>query len=595
MRPRLCFLTATGLASLATARYLPRPAEPAHSSEYDGQKNLFKRQMQDNVYNPFAPLTNPLNPPNINPQTLPNTNVQNAAPNTNINLADQVEDDIVQSGEGTPTFQGLNAIANPGGNEELPALGMASALGRLDLSGLVNGPNVIRPVVNAPVEIQAGQTDIVADRIRDPSVISQQIQAGEGGQDIQITEQIPLQISEQIQPQVTEQISEQVIEQLPQEGQLPGRIVEQVNNGEEYEYAPFIPDPTEPDWYQFPGLTRNPYWGGRMEPPSPQSLPLTRPLTRRPPNEPKYSPCGRRMGYILNRSVWLGTGEVASEDIAPFRGIIEPGDEVAEEPVYLDDDWELNWTEEEIRECERALRLEALGIIEIPEEGSTDDDAMFQSAVEPTAELEAQINADREEIQRIFNQEEPMSLGVIREVERENTDVSDEANVSTGSDRNIDDIVAELERPEINLNRVLEPNYIAPPRRVANEVEEEEKANPNNPNARTTNQDQFTYLSNLNNAQQGGIGRPKKSRIGRVTSFLRGLPSEAQSGFRSTFNRITGRRRPNQQAVTIPNLDTDPFRPGANDVSVITDSYNAPVLNFGNLEPSEDDDFRTYY
>ncbi|KAF3924511.1 hypothetical protein ABW21_db0201930 [Orbilia brochopaga] len=284
MRSRLYILTATGLAGLAGARYIPR--QQAHSSEYDGQKSLFKRQMQENAYNPFAPLTNPQNPPNINPQNVvPNLNPQNVVPTLNLaGQDDQAQEDVAQAGDGTPTFQGqgLNAI-DRGNDEDLATLGMASTLGRLDLSGLVNGPYVIQPtIMNAPVELQ--------------------------------TEQIP------------------------------------VNDGEDYEYAPFIQDPYEPDWNAFPWLKRNPNWGQRSEPQSPQARPT---LPRRPPGEPKYSPCGRRMGYVLNRSVWLDSG--GYQDLPPTWQVIEAGDEVAEEPEYLDDDLEINWTEEQIRECERAL------------------------------------------------------------------------------------------------------------------------------------------------------------------------------------------------------------------------------------------------
>ncbi|KAJ6260067.1 hypothetical protein Dda_5713 [Drechslerella dactyloides] len=571
---KVFFLMAIGLPGLGNARYLP--PQQAHSTSYDGQKSLFKRQMENPAYNPFAPLTNPQNAPNLNPQ--------NAAPNTNINLADQVEEVVVQNGEGTPTFQALRPATDP---EDIPVLGMAGALGRLDLSRLVNGPNVIRPVMNLVDEVQT-EREIVGDQIQAPIDLSQQIRTDEGiEQDVQITEQLPLQ-----NPGQTLEASNV---QIPQEGQLQEQATVQVNNGEEYEYAPFILDPTEPDWDQFPGLTRNPGDAGRMLASSRQ----LNPLPRRPPDLPKYSPCGRRMGFILNRGIWLdGPGDgpgLGYADVPPFWGIIEPGDEVAEEPQYRDDNWELNWTEEEIRECEQALWREAAGIIDIPEElDNQDDDEIFQDAFEPTAEEQARINAELAEIEyRRLIDEANRDPGVIQGDEREDTDISDEVNVSAGSERYLDDVVAELQRPIINLNANLDPNYI-PPRPGVNlavaEEEEEQKFDPNNLNARQGRSRQQQQQPSNPNSLPRPVGRPRRNRIGNVTTFLRNLPGRAQSGIKSTVSRIRRQRQPHTTVSNEVVISPDWNDPG-NVAGITTDIYNAPLLNFGDSQPLSDEDF----
>ncbi|KAF3317348.1 hypothetical protein TWF173_011000 [Orbilia oligospora] len=145
MRSKLIIFAAIGFSTLAVARYLPAVVKD------DGQKHLFKRQMENN---PFSPK------PIVSPQI------------TTIRITDEegVEGggDGEEEGDGSPQTP---RFSDPGNEPALEppsfkGIGLTHAVDNINLEGLESGPNLIDPYAEIEVESEAEQ--VRPERIEEP-------------------------------------------------------------------------------------------------------------------------------------------------------------------------------------------------------------------------------------------------------------------------------------------------------------------------------------------------------------------------------------------------------------------------------------------
>ncbi|KAK6508809.1 hypothetical protein TWF481_003577 [Arthrobotrys musiformis] len=520
MRSKLMLFTVIGLTALASARYLPAAVKD------DGQNHLVKRQMENN---PFAPK-----PATI--QTL------------NIRLTDEEEDggdggDGVdgggQGGDGpqTPRFSDTSSqqdepdLEQGGGEDEseevfeppsFGGVGLVHAIDNIDIGPLQRGPNLIDPY--AELE-SASET------------------------------------REEIRP---EQVSEL---------ERPFNPIVDPNSGEpEYEYASFDFDEGDEGAEARKSVCTKGGGNKLIGPPPP---PL-QDLQRRPSDLPKYDRFGRRMGYILNEGEFHEDG---IRDVPPYWGVIQPGHEVAEEPLYLDDDTDLGSLVDDL-EC-----LSVLGDSENPfarQSIRTDDDEEFYDANGPTEEQERIIIEDlREQLRATttidqgapIDQESSVNQGGapardVDEVEEfvagSLDNLQGEGSVSTDNDPMVGESIGDLvdsqlktveelfpnPKPEINLNTIVKinPGYFPTPERSERgrkqpsaaqrqvREEEEEKLDP----------EALLVQARLNELRGGDIPQEStrqsarsKSPLRRFGSFVASIPKK---GVKTLVNKITGRR-----------------------------------------------------
>ncbi|KAF3092565.1 hypothetical protein TWF102_008384 [Orbilia oligospora] len=145
MRSKLIISAAIGFSTLAVARYLPAVVKD------DGQKHLFRRQMENN---PFSPK------PIVSPQI------------TTIRITDEegVEGggDGEEEGDGSPQTP---RFSDPGNEPALEppsfkGVGLTHAVDNINLEGLESGPNLIDPYAEIEVEFEVEQ--IRPERVEEP-------------------------------------------------------------------------------------------------------------------------------------------------------------------------------------------------------------------------------------------------------------------------------------------------------------------------------------------------------------------------------------------------------------------------------------------
>ncbi|KAF3213121.1 hypothetical protein TWF106_008980 [Orbilia oligospora] len=144
MRSKLIKLIVIGFSTLAAARYLPAAVKD------DGQKHLFKRQMENN---PFSPK------PIVNPQT------------TTIRITDEEEVEGGGDGEEGDGSPQTPRFSDPGNEPALEppsfkGVGLTHAVDNINLEGLESGPNLIDPY--AEIEIESEVEQIRPERIEEP-------------------------------------------------------------------------------------------------------------------------------------------------------------------------------------------------------------------------------------------------------------------------------------------------------------------------------------------------------------------------------------------------------------------------------------------
>ncbi|KAK6362602.1 hypothetical protein TWF730_000059 [Orbilia blumenaviensis] len=341
MWSKLVVFTVIGLSGLVTARYLPS------AQKENSQTHLFKRQMENN---PFAPK------PIVIPQDL------------NIRLTNDEEenagDEGGNQGEGprTPRFSDDGSQrgdgVDDGGEEDIleppsfSGIGLVNALDRVNLGPLENGPNIIAPYAKVEETIPSEQV---------------------GG------------LENPFNPNVE-----------PSAGKPEY----------EYEYASFtFDDEKKEDQVETTSPDQSPrnLLAEKTKPRcSDVKPPISVPPQYRPPDQPKYNAFGQRMGLILNEWEWYEDGE---REVFPYWGVIQEGHEVAEEPIYLDDDtcseaqnsannldWSSGASPYQINEYIKSLMM---GNSEGQSVRSDEDE--FFDAQAPTEEQERIIQADLQE------------------------------------------------------------------------------------------------------------------------------------------------------------------------------------------------------
>ncbi|EPS39083.1 hypothetical protein H072_7157 [Dactylellina haptotyla CBS 200.50] len=576
MRSELLILA--GLSGLASSRYLPPDASSNHGA-------LVRRQMESTGgggtgrNNPFLPMPAQLN----------------------IDIGEnEAADNGGEDGQGTPRFTGSDDSGEADSGDNIPAFagtGLGTALDRLDLSQLQQqSPNAILPA-DTTSEIQGGGQNVVSEQI---------------------------------------QVSEDIIERPEPNG--------------EPVYADFDVDQTEPDWAAFPWLRRNPYWG--VPPQAQVSVPSGPQRIRRPADQPKRDKNGRRMGWILNEMEWLPDGttrpvhpfwgviepghEVAEDldymddDTPPASEASETGDINDRIRSLMFDNVVENIPAEAAQDGSHGSQESQSGSVYSDEEGRD----RFYSLSAPTLEQEILMNqaaAEAEAYRRQTTQAALQNIDendefVVDSQEREDSIISSNgAAVGESSDEFIENVLETAgdislnELPEqpasgINIAASIDPKYVekqiaslnelSKPRRprIAEVIEEQKNtAAPQLGNQQAASEKDIWYsdvpmdliqtyggYTGTKVAPEDAQNKPK-GRISRFASYLTSIPKKAG---RTVIDTVRGRSRnkpstPQANTNAAPSRDSSPWGP-YNDHPVTTDRYNAPLIDFGEVEEDID-------
>ncbi|KAF3911170.1 hypothetical protein AA313_de0208981 [Arthrobotrys entomopaga] len=497
-----------------------------------------------------------------------------------INDNEGVDEDENEDSQGTPRFTGTGVDedlddADQGDSDNIPTLsgtGLVTALDRLDLSQLEPSSQNNVP---ANSELQIPTNGVASD------------------------------VSEIIQ------VSQDIINKKPE------------NNGEpEYEYADFIVDPPELDLAvqvakhgEAGGLERNPNWELPLQPQTPLALVSQR--IRRPLDQPKRDHRGRRMGWITNEEEWLPDG--TTRPVHPYWGVIQHGHEVAEEPDYLDDDTPPASEADQDEDFNNRLRSLYSDNAEGSRRSGGSDGSFYSDEEGRERFYTAQAPSLADEI-AIFNarnaadtQEIPADLLRIDEVDEfvvdsqagGNSVLSDEPDIGSSSEGFVEDILKTTD--EISLNEIpeepasksniatvtnIDPDYISKQVASLNELQKPhrlragENADPEAPELGVPRDvlDMYGVYAGTGKLQGNENQDSEKSRLSRVSGFLKSLPGQAGRTVLNTVNRVRGKSH-NKPAKIQTNIDSSILP----DVSPMkTDTYNAPLIDFG--DPDEDDE-----
>ncbi|KAK6535808.1 hypothetical protein TWF281_000058 [Arthrobotrys megalospora] len=544
MRSKFLLLTAVGLSSLATARYLPSPQKD------DDQKHLFKRQMENNV-NPFSPKT----VPNTQPVTIRITDEEHAQ-NAGANEEEgdpgtpRFSDDDNQQGnqpnERNPEDNGEEDDIEP---PTFSGVGLVRALNSIDLGPLETGPNIIDPYA-ALEAASEGREEIRPDRMAElEELINANTENKPEGQEDIVSEQIEA-LEREIDPNVV------------------------LNSGEpEYEYASFNFDDEDDD-------------GGKekekekVEDEEEKQLKAALklidemtnpPLQYRPPNRPKYDRFGRRMGEIINEWQFHEDGDRLVE---PYWGTIQPGHEVSKEPRYLGEDTDEDSPYNPNNPSRLSVINEPSAQVEGQGPGRSEDDDEANSPTEEQGRLIGEALQDQNtEVDR--NQNEAANLG-------EYLNEGEIASISTTRGDDFDDFGDEIDelidqktidqlKPALERVTTIDPQYIQKissrtdldrPRRQQAPVvrdDEEEKVDPQAVRGRPQRVEDEEVGPSYGGTRINPENPRSMSPFRSFGRFLGSIPKQAGRevirGFKGIANKVTGR------GAKIEYIKNDPTAP----------------------------------